>query len=177
MAAAANWIRCPRVPRTQRLGEGALAPPRGSCRARGGRPSRQRPRPHESRPGRQRLSLEDRTKPRAATAGLEPKTCGRRQPSPGRPSSPRSRPQVCPAPAKSRVRSFTPAPGRVSLLLAGIRPDMGWPAASPHVWGWLLLSGCLLAGAQVRAGAPGYLPPAGLDRRLFSDAAEICLGE
>ncbi|KAF6362040.1 parathyroid hormone 2 receptor [Rhinolophus ferrumequinum] len=26
---------------------------------------------------------------------------------------------------------------------------MGWPAASPHVWGWLLLSGCLLARAQL----------------------------
>nr|XP_060477447.1 gamma-crystallin F-like [Panthera onca] len=49
---------------------------------------------------------------------------------------------------------------------------MAGPGASPHVWGWLLLGGCLLVGAQVRVRAPRHLLPGASGRGVRETETE-----
>ncbi|XP_078307066.1 uncharacterized protein LOC132673459 isoform X2 [Panthera onca] len=97
----------------------------------------------ESRPGAEPLSPADPTEARAAARrtgirdALPPPQLRR---APGHKFAPRW---------PSCEWGASPGSGVSVRLLARAGPGMAGPGASPHVWGWLLLGGCLLVGAQV----------------------------
>ncbi|XP_053059757.1 uncharacterized protein LOC128311887 [Acinonyx jubatus] len=119
--------------RGQGGGGGPRAPPSPTRASRGG----------ESRPGAEPLSPADPTEARAAARrtgirdALPPPQLRR---APGHKFAPRW---------PSCEWGASPGSGVSVRLLARAGPGMAGPGASPHVWGWLLLGGCLLVGAQV----------------------------
>ena len=120
----------------------------------------------ESRPGAEPLSPADPTEARAAARrtgirdALPPPQLRR---APGHKFAPRW---------PSCEWGASPGSGVSVRLLARAGPGMAGPGASPHVWGWLLLGGCLLVEAQVRVRAPRHLLPGASGRGVRETETE-----